>query len=108
MIDTTATTPASNAYRVIQRDDKLAIHGVHVDDSGTVTAWDPEPVRLEVSADAGEAARWALQAMAFGSANSTYVMEPVLLCRDGQLIEIAVHGGDDAQPVRAAKIAVAA
>ena len=96
------TAPKANAFRLIDNGERLAVHRVAIDDSGAVIAFDPEPVKLEVSADAGEAALWALQAMAFGAANSTCVMAPRLLLRDGKLIEIAVHGGDDAQIARVA------
>ena len=91
---------APNAFRLIQTDDRLAIHRVHVDDAGSVVGWDPEPVKLEVPCGAGEAARWALVGAAFGAANSTYATEPVLLYRDGRLIELAQCGGDEAAQVR--------
>lgn len=94
-------SPNDTAYRVVQRDDRLGIHRVQIDASGAVVDWDPEPVRLEITATGTIVDDWRLGGMAFGAANATFVMTPRLLYRDGQLIEITAAGGDDAQPVRA-------
>lgn len=89
-----------NAFRLIQSEDRLAIHRVHVNEAGAVIGWDPEPVKLEASGNDSEAARWTLVGMAFGAANATCATEPVLLYRDGKLIELAQCGGDEAASVR--------
>ena len=75
-----------NAFRMVQVEDRLAIHRVFVDDTGTVTAWEPEPVRLETSSRGGAEARWRLVGETFGAANATFATAPVLLYRDGKLI----------------------
>lgn len=98
----------STTYRLINDGQRLAVHRVAIDGTGAIVAWDAEPVKLEAPADLGEAARWRVAGLAFGAANCTALTEPVLLLRDGQLIEIAAHGGDDAQPVRAARAVIAA
>lgn len=99
---------ASSTYRLINDGHRLAIHRVAIDATGAIVAWDAEPVKLEAPADLGEFARCRLMSMAFGAGNCTALTEPMLLLRDGQLIEIAAHGGDDAEPVHAARPALAA
>ena len=98
----------SSTFRLINDGQRLAVHRVAIDGTGAIVAWDPEPVKLEAPADLGEAARWRVATLAFGAANCTALTEPVLLMRDGKLIEIAAHGGDDAEPVRMARPALAA
>ena len=85
---TTATAPAFNAFRLIDDGERLAIHAVTIDDAGAVVAFDPEPVRLEVPSG-GINASWRITGLAFGAANCTASTAPVLLLRDGVLIENA-------------------
>lgn len=102
-----ATAAALTEFRLIDDGQRLAIHRVAIDDAGAVVAFDPEPARFEVPSG-GINARWRITGDAFGAANCTFATVPVLLLRDGKLIEIAAHGGEDAEPVRARKPALAA
>jgi hypothetical protein len=108
----TSTAPVFNAFRLIDDGQRLAIHRVAIDDSGAVVAWDPEPARLEVpsGANANDAmgARWRITGQAFGAANCTYGAMPMMLLRDGKLIEIAESGGDNAEPARVPQALIAA
>lgn len=91
---------AANAFRMINDGERLAIHRVHVDDSGAVVAWEPDPVCLEQPACMGVNARMRLSSDALGAALSAGLASPVLLLRDGKLIEIVGYGGENAEPVR--------
>ncbi|MEE4154359.1 MAG: hypothetical protein V2I27_09400 [Erythrobacter sp.] len=104
MIETPASTaPAFNAFRLIDDGKRLAIHCVAIDDAGAVIAFDPEPARLEVPSG-GMIARWRITGDAFGAANCAASTAPVLLLRNGQLIELP----EDGEPIDESKVAVAA
>ncbi len=99
--------PALTEFRLIDDGQRLAIHAVAIDDAGAVVAFDPEPVCLEVPSG-GINSQWRITGLAFGAANCTAGALPVLLLRDGKLIDLPAHGGEDAQPVRMAKDLIAA
>lgn len=100
------STPLSG-FRLIDDGERLAIHRVAIDDAGSVVAWDPEPVRLEVSSG-GINDQWRIAGLAFGAANCTASTAPVLLLRDGKLIELPAHGGEDDERVSTCAPALAA
>lgn len=102
---TASTAPAFNAFRLIDDGARLAIHRVAIDDAGAVVAWDPKPARLEVPSSLGPNARWRLTGDAYGAANCTYSAVPMLLLRDGKLIEMPEYGGDDAEHARVPALA---
>ncbi|GEM_PF-3974794 len=104
---TASAAAGFNAFRLIDDGERLAIHAVAIDDAGAVIAFDPEPVRLEVQSG-GINGQWRITGLAFGAANCTASTAPVLLVRDGKLIDMPAFGDEDAEPTRAPRLAVAA
>ena len=105
---TASAAAGFNAFRLIDDGERLAIHRVAIDDAGAVVAWDPKPARLEVPSSLGPNARWRLTGDAYGAANCTYSAVPMLLLRDGKLIEMPEYGGEDDERVRTCAPALAA
>lgn len=91
---------AANGFRMIDDGVRLAIHRVSIDQAGAVVAWEDDPVSLEQPAELGDNARMRLSGEALGAALGASLSSPILLLRDGSLIELAGHGGEDAEPVR--------
>lgn len=116
MSEATVDTPALTEYRLIDDGERLAVHRVAIDDAGAVTAWDPEPVRLEApsvipsdgTVAAATLALWRISSMAFGAANCTYTAVPRLHLVDGKLNDMPTYGGEHADPVRVVREVVAA
>lgn len=105
---TKTATPELTEFRLIDDGERLAIHRVAIDNSGAVVAWDPEPARLEVPSGLGLNGKWRITADAFAAANATSYSAPVMLLRDGKLIEMPAHGGEDAASARTRPPAIAA
>jgi hypothetical protein len=95
-----------NDLRLIDDGTRVAVHRVTLDDSGAVIAWEPEPVTLSLEGPSG-LATVHLGGLAMAVSTLCLFTAPLKLI-DGKLFDMGNVGGENAQPVRAAKVALPA
>lgn len=97
--------PEFNAYRLINDGKRIAVHAVAIDASGAVVDWDRQPATFEVEASRGKVPI----IVALGNADmAAMCRSPMFVSATGDLIDLPLRGGENAEHARPAKVALPA